>query len=173
MVEYFAVGQVLKPQGIKGEVKVKPLTDDMLRFDELKAILVKEDGGYKSIDIQHTRHMGNNVILKLEGCDDRSSAEEFRDQYIWIPRSMARDLPEDTYFTADIIGCTVRTNRGKVLGSIVDIIYTGSNDVYIIDSEYGEILIPALKKVVSKVDIKNKLIDIDTTEIEGLIPHEV
>lgn len=173
MVEYFTVGQILKPQGIKGEIKVKPLTDDMTRFDELKAILIKEDNGYKSIAIENTRYMGDNVILKLEGCDDRSSAEGFRDRHIWIPRNVARELPQDTYFTADIIGCTVRTNMGKVLGSIVDIIYTGSNDVYIIESEYGEILIPALKKVVRKVDVKNKLIKIDTTEIEGLIPHEI
>lgn len=173
MVEYFAVGYVLKPQGIKGELKIEPLTDDMRRFDALDAILLKQGNLYTSIEIEKVRYMGNHVVLKLEGYDNRSSAEKLRDQYLWIPRNMARKLPEDTYFISDIIGCTVYTHMDKVLGSVIDVIYTGSNDVYVVDSEYGEILIPALKKVVREVDIKNRLIKIDTTEIEGLIPYEV
>lgn len=173
MVEYFTVGYILKPQGIEGEVKVEPLTDDMTRFDKLETILLKRDNSYKSVAIEQTRYMGNYVVLKFAGCDDRSSAEKFRNQYLWIPRSMARELPKDTYFISDIIGCTVYTNTGKELGSVIDVIYTGSNDVYIINSKHGEILIPALKKVVREVDIKNKFIKIDTTEVEGLIPYEI
>lgn len=174
MVECFAVGHVLRPQGIKGEVKVEPLTDYIERFEELDYILLEEDSGYGRVMIEKSRYMQDHVVLKLEGYDDRTAAEELRDQYLWIPRSMARELPGDTYFIADIIGCNVYTHKGNLLGLIKDIIRTGSNDVYVIESEHGEnILIPALKKVVRRVDIENKSITIDTTEIEGLISHEV
>lgn len=173
MVEYFAVGYVLKPQGIKGEVKVEPLTDDISRFDKLDVVLLRRDTKYIRIKIEDTRYMGNYVILKLEGYDDRSSAEGLRDEYFWIPRTLAKELPEHAYFISDIIGCNVRTDIGKTLGPVKEIIRTGSNDVYVVDSKDGEILIPALKKVVREVDIEKKLIIIDTTEIEGLLPDEI
>ncbi len=173
MVEYFTVGYALKPQGIKGEVKVEPLTDDMTRFNDLDIIFLQENDDYIEYKIENVRYMENYVILKLEGYDDRSSADRLRGRYFWIPRSMAKQLTEHTYFIADIIGCRVETHMGKMLGIIKDVICTGSNDVYVIDSECGDIMIPALKKVVKKVDIEDKLIIIDTTGIEGLFPYEI
>lgn len=173
MTEYLIVGKVLKPQGIKGELKVMPMIDDVSRYGELKSIWLRENDTYRSIALEGVRYMGDNVILKLEGCHDRSTAEGFRDEDIWIPRSIMGSLPEDTYLVTDIIGCIVYTDTGKLLGPIRDIIYTGSNDVYIIESQRGEVLIPALKEVIKDVDIEDKVMTIDTTEIEGLIPDEI
>ena len=86
---------------------------------------------------------------------------------------MARKLPADTYFIADLLGCRVETLSGEYLGEIADVQETGSNDVYIVHGgPKGEILIPALKKVVVEVDIKNKLVRVDLTDMEGLLPDE-
>ncbi|NMA96060.1 MAG: 16S rRNA processing protein RimM [Clostridiales bacterium] len=172
MVKYFTVGQILKPQGIKGELKVRPLTEDMSRFEDLSTVFFEDGHGYRCYIVENIRYMGDNVILKIEACNDRSTAEEFRNQYVWIPRHMAVPLPKDSYYIADIIGSMVHTQQDRELGSIVDIIRTGSNDVYVVEGRYGEILIPAIKDVIKDIDIDNKSISIDTTQIEGLIPNE-
>ena len=86
---------------------------------------------------------------------------------------MARKLPENTYYIADLLGCRVETRTGEYLGKIADVLETGSNDVYIVqEGPRGEILIPALKKVVVLVDISNRLIQVDLTDMEGLLPDE-
>lgn len=173
MNEYFAVGYVLKPQGIRGEIKVEPLTDHIKRFDELDFVLIEDSNSYRQLNIENVRYMKDAVILKIQGYDDVNCAETLRNEYLWIPRSMAKELPEHTYFIADIIGCTVKTNVGEIIGTVKDILSTKSNDVYVIDSSSGDILIPTLKKVVKKVDIQKKIITIDTTGLEGLFPYDI
>lgn len=173
MTEYFAVGYVLRPQGIKGEIKVEPLTDHIRRFDELYTVLLEDSDGYRQLNIENIRYIQDAVILKIQGYDDVNCAETLRNKYLWIPRSMAKELPEYTYFMADIIGCSVKTQGGDMIGTVKDIIYTKSNDVYVIDSSSGDILIPALKKVVKDVDVRDKVITIDITGLEGLFPYDV
>ncbi len=86
---------------------------------------------------------------------------------------MAKILPEDTYFITDLLDCQVETFTGEILGRITEVIETGSNDVYIVEGgSKGQILIPALKKVVTKVDLSNKRVIVDLTDMEGLLPNE-
>ncbi len=171
MLEYLSVGYVLKPQGIRGEVKVEPLTDYIGRFDELSTLYVKIGDQYRPLRIIARKYRGNHVYLQLEGCHNRDQAESLRGQYLWIPRDKARDLPKDTFFIADIIGCAVYTTEGKLLGHVDRVIHTGSNDVYVTKGPVGEILIPGLKKVVLDVDIKSKKIIVAMEELEGLLPN--
>jgi 16S rRNA processing protein RimM len=171
--KYFSVGYVLKPQGIKGEIKVEPLTDEVNRFDDFGQVFVEDGKDYCAIKIIGRRYSKNFVFLKLQGYDDINQAEKLRNHYLWIPREMARSLPEDTYYIADIIGCTVKTHEGGSLGDIVDVLQTGSNDVYVIRGCRGEeILIPALKKVVLEVNLPEKVIVVNVDELEGLLPNE-
>ncbi len=172
LLEYLSVGMVLKPQGLKGEVKVEPLTDDMTRFDDLDVVYLKSGQNYSAVKIISRRYSSNFAYLILEGYEDRNQAEKLRGQYLWIPRHMARILPEDTFFIADLIGSAVITSEGRQLGQIERVIQTGSNDVYIVNGDKGEILIPALKKVVLQVDIANKRVEVDAEELEGLLPDE-
>lgn len=172
MLEYLSVGYVLKPQGIKGEIKVEPLTDNMERFDTLKQVFIEENSGYKAVKIKSRRYRNNFVYLKLEGFDSIGDAERLRNQYLWIPRSMAVPLPEDTYFIADIVGCRVETLDGRELGRVDHVIQTGSNDVYAVKGSMGEILIPALKKVIQEVDVIEGKIVVDAAYLEGLLPDE-
>ncbi len=172
MREYLSVGIVLKPQGIKGEIKVKPLTDDERRYDSLQTIYLR-DKEYKELHIESRRYEKGFVFLKLKGFETIESVIPLRNQYLWIPRHMARELPKDTFFIADLLGCRVETLTGEVLGKVTHVHETGSNDVYIVqEGPYGEVLIPALKKVITLVDIPNKLIRVDLTDMEGLLPDE-
>jgi 16S rRNA processing protein RimM len=172
-VKYFSVGYVLKPQGLKGEVKVKPLTDNLDRFDEISQVLLKEkDGSFKRINVLSRRYMKGWVILLLDGFDNKDLAEQLRGKSLWIPRSMAKQLAKDNYFIADIIGCKVESVEGTPLGVISEVIKTGSNDVFVVDCDGKDILVPALKKIVVQVDIDLGRIVIDSNEIKELIYDE-
>jgi len=172
-VKYFTVGQVLKPQGLKGEVKVKPLTDSLDRFDELNKVFLKEqDGLFRTVNILNRRYMNGSVILLLEGFHDKDLAESLRGKSLWIPRSMAKPLAKDAFFIADIIGCKVESLEGKYLGVISDVIKTGSNDVFAVCNEEKNMLVPALKKIIIQVDIVLERIIIDLNEIKELIYDE-
>lgn len=172
MLKYLSVGLVLKPQGLKGEVKVNPLTDNIKRFDNLDEVYIKAGQNYIPLKIRGRWYRKDFVYLSFEGYEDRNQAERLRNEYLWIPREKAIPLPEDTFFIADLIGCAVRTNEGECLGHIEQVIQTGSNDVYVVNGSKGEILIPALKKVVLQVDIMNRFIEVDASELEGLLPDE-
>jgi len=172
-VKYFTVGYVLKPQGLKGEVKVKPLTDSLDRFDELNKVFLKEqDGSFRPVNILSRKYMKGWVILLLEGFRDKDFAERLRGKSLWIPRSMAKPLAKDDFFIFDIIGCKVESTEGKSLGVISEVIKTGSNDVFVVGNEEKVILVPALKKIVIQVDIDLRRIVIDSNEIKELIYDE-
>ncbi len=172
MLNYLAVGFVLKPRGLKGEIKVEPLTDDLKRFDDLDKIYLKSGQVYREASILSRNYSNGFVYLMLEGYQSRESAEQLRDQYLWVPRSMAVELPDDTFFVADLIGCSVKTANGQCLGKIINVLQTGSNDVYEVEGEKGNILIPALRKVVVDVNLSEAEITVDLTDMEELLPDE-
>ncbi len=172
-VKYFTVGYVLKPQGLKGEVKVKPLTDTLDRFDEMNQVFLKEqDGLFKSVKILNRRYMKGWVILLLEGFNNKELVECLRGKSLWIPRSMAKPLAKDNYFIADLIGCKVESTERNSLGVISEVIKTGSNDVFVVSNEGHDILVPALKKIVIQVDIDLGRIVIDSNEFKELVYDE-
>ncbi|MBU3195543.1 ribosome maturation factor RimM [Clostridium algidicarnis] len=148
MEDYLSVGQISKPHGIKGEVKVIPLTDDIKRFRKLKKVYI--DGNEKVI--VWCKMQIDRVILKIEGIDTMEGAESLRNKYIQVKREEAVRLPKDSYFIADLLSCTVYDTSENKIGKVYDVIKTGSNDVYWIKDE-KEILIPALKDIVLDVDI--------------------
>lgn len=148
MEDYLSVGQISKPHGIKGEVKVIPLTDDIKRFRKLKKVYI--DGNEKTI--VWCKMQVDRVILKIEGIDTIESAEILRNKYIQVKREEAVRLPKDSYFVTDLVSCTVYDTLENKIGKIYDVIKTGSNDVYWIKDE-KEVLIPALKDIVLEVDI--------------------
>ncbi|WP_291560257.1 ribosome maturation factor RimM [Clostridium sp. UBA2485] len=148
MEDYLSVGQISKPHGIKGEVKVIPLTDDIKRFRKLKKVYI--DGNEKVI--VWCKMQVDRVILKIEGIDTMEGAESLRNKYIQVKREEAVRLPKDSYFIADLLSCTVYDTSENNIGKVYDVIKTGSNDVYWIKDE-KEILIPALKDIVLDVDI--------------------
>jgi len=168
MEEYFEIGQIVNTSGLKGEIKVKPFTDDITTFNNFKTIYVSIKKELKEFEIEKVRFSKNMVFLKLKGIDTIEEAENYRNLYLKRKRDKDEKLEEDTYYIVDLLGCKVYTDEQKELGSIVDVFSTGSNDVYVVKDELGkQILLPAIKDVIKNVDIKNKLITVHL--MEGLI----
>ena len=168
MEEYFEIGQIVNTSGLKGEIKIKPFTDDITKFNDFKTIYVSIKKELKEFEIEKVRFSKNMVFLKLKGIDTIEEAENYRNLYLKRKRDKDEKLEEDTYYIVDLLGCKVYTDEQKELGSIVDVFSTGSNDVYVVKDELGkQILLPAIKDVIKNVDIKNKLITVHL--MEGLI----
>lgn len=158
---YLAIGQVLKPQGVYGEVKVKPMTDDPQRFLALTQVFLRGGERYTPRAVQCTRVHDGFAYLRFEGVQDRESAEALRDQLLFVDRAHAVELPEDTEFICDIIGCEAYDTQGNRIGVLTDVLQPGANDVYVLDTPRGELMLPALKRVVPHVDVAARRMVID------------
>ncbi len=168
MEQMLQVGVITATHGIRGEVKVYPTTDDATRFDDLKRVIL--DGGKQQIplEIQSVKYFKQFVILKFKGIDNINDIERYKRCPLLINREDAVDLEEDEYFIADIMGMEVYTEDGSLFGTLKDVMETGANDVYVIDSkDHGEVLIPAIKECILNVDEEAGKITIHL--IEGLL----
>jgi 16S rRNA processing protein RimM len=170
--EYLEVGKIVNTHGLKGEIKVIPLTDDPKRFLKLKKVYIDKVGSIEKVEIEDVKFQKTTVILKLKGIDDLNSAESLKDLFLKVDRQDAIKLPKDSFFVCDLIGCEVFDDMGKSLGILKEVLKTGSNDVYSVGREQEkEILIPALKTVVKEILIKDRKIIVSLPK--GLIDDEV
>jgi 16S rRNA processing protein RimM len=167
MLEYLSIGQIINTHGLRGEVKVYPLTDDMSRFEKLKEVYIIENNELVKYEVERIKFLKSTVAVKLKGIDSEEAANKLRNSYIKVDRKSAVKLPKDTYFICDLIDSEVYDEKGRLLGTVKDVLQTGSNDVYVVQSADMEILIPALKDVVKVIDLENQKIIIETPE--GLI----
>lgn len=164
---YLLIGRVLKPQGIKGLVKVYPETDDPERFLDLENVFVKRNGAFECVTVEDVQVREQEVFLRLDGVQDRNGAERQRDTELFVDREHAVELGEDENFICDLIGCTIRDTQGHEIGMVKDVLQPGANDVYVLKTPRGEMLVPALKAVFPTVDVKNRLIVAD----EKILPQ--
>ncbi|HEY7419665.1 MAG TPA: ribosome maturation factor RimM [Ktedonobacteraceae bacterium] len=169
-VEWATIGKIVAPFGVRGEVKVRSLSDVPGRFVTLKDIYLGSQ--HVHYTVVAARPARNEVyILKFSGIDDIDTAETLRNHDLSIPLDQLAELPPDSYYQHDILGLRVITLQGHELGLIVDIIVTGSNDVYVIDAPSGkQILIPAIKQIVKQVDLARKVMYIEP--INGMIDED-
>ena len=152
--EYLMIGEITKPQGVRGEVKVRPCTCDPDRFDGLETVYVKEGDAYRPLRISVTRIAEDAVFMRVENVGDRDAAEKLRGTLLYIDRAHAVELDEDSTFLADLYGLHGVDDTGRDLGRIVDVMQPGGNDVYVFQGPLGEVLVPALRSVVKKVDLE-------------------
>ena len=155
MDKYFRVGEIVNTHGLKGEVKVIPLTDDPRRFDDLEYVLING----KEVNIERCKYQKDRIIVKLEGIDKIEDAERLKEKFMEVERENAVELEEDCYFLADLRECTVFDTEGKELGKIYDVIQTKNNDVYWIRKP-KELLIPVLKSIVLDINIDERKITV-------------
>ena len=166
--EYFEIGQIVNHFGIKGMVKVNPFTDDISKFEELKTILLEQNKKLIEVQIEEVKYSKNQVLLKLKGINTVEDAEKYRGCYLKIARKDAKKLPKDTYFIADLIGTTVYTEEGVLLGKVQDIYNSGASDIYVVkDDNDKQILLPAINEVIKDIDIEQEKITVHL--IKGLI----
>lgn len=167
MENYFVIGNIVNTQGIKGEVRVMPTVDDVSRFELLEHIFIDRKGNIKEYEIENVRFHKQFVLLKLKGVDDMTTAETLKGTVIKITEDMAIPCEEDEYYIRDLYDMEVVTVEGEKLGIITDVIFTGANDVYAVKNEEGkEILIPAIKECIIKVDVENNAMTVKL--LEGL-----
>ena len=113
MQKYFEVGQIVNTFGINGTVKVKPFTDEIERFEELKNVLIDKNNKLIKCEIENVKYQKQMVLLKFKGLDNINQVEQYKGCYLKIERKYAKKLPEGTYFIADLIGLNVFTEDGQ------------------------------------------------------------
>jgi 16S rRNA processing protein RimM len=163
------VGIIINTFGVKGEVKVMTITDDPAVFSEFKTVFIsKPDGEGSEFEIRKSRPHKKWAILRIKGIDSRDQAAKFKDCNVYVAKGELSELEEDTYYERDLVGMEVYNLRDEFIGVISDILKTKANDIYQVRREGGlEILIPAIKDVIKKVDVASNRMVIDP--IQGLI----
>jgi 16S rRNA processing protein RimM len=159
--EWATIGKVIALFGVRGELKVRLLTDIPNRFAQLDTVYIGPE--HVRFLIKSVRpYKGDMILLGLEGLNDANTAETLRNLDICIPLDQLAQLPPDSYYQHDIIGLGVYTLDGREVGTIIDIITTGSNDVYVIKTTVGqEVLVPAIKDVIKQIDLVRRTMHID------------
>lgn len=161
------VGAITTTHGVRGEVKVFPTTDDPLRFKKLKKVKLDTGKEYLDMEIESVKFFKQFVILKFKGFDSINDIEKYRQKTLWVTRENAVKLQKDEYFVADMIGMKVVLENDETVGILKDVMQTGANDVYVVESEtYGEILLPAIKECILNVDIEARKMTVH--RMEGL-----
>lgn len=167
MEQFLQVGIISSTHGIKGEVKVFPTTDDAARFKKLKKVFLDTGAGQIELEVQGVRFFKQFVIVKFKGIDNINDVEKYKGKSLYVSRQDAVRLEENEYYIADLIGMEVCTEEGP-FGTLKDVMETGANEVYIIDSEaHGEVLIPAIRQCILDVDIEGKKMTIRL--MDGLV----
>jgi 16S rRNA processing protein RimM len=157
---------VLGPHGVRGELACRILTDFPERFARTRELLLGDPPVSRRVERQRVN--GDTVLLKLAGIDDRTTAEQLRGALLSVPLEAAVELPPGAYFWHEIIGLRVEQRDGELVGRVVDVLATGSNDVYIVDTPRGELLLPAIKDVVLQIDRARGVMTVEL--IPGLAP---
>ncbi|MDO5708011.1 MAG: ribosome maturation factor RimM [Andreesenia angusta] len=166
-MEYIQIGKISSIHGVKGELKVIPLTDDIRRYDDLKEVYIGIDKNL--IEIEKVSYLKNQIIIKFKDIDNISDAEKYLNNFLWIDIENA-NKPKDAYFLFEIIGLEVYDLEDNYIGKVRDIIQTGRNDLYLVKNYEKESLIPAVSQFIKEIDLDNKRIIIDP--IEGLIDED-
>lgn len=161
MEDLLQVGAITQTHGIRGEVKVFPLTDDVKRFKKGIELILDTGKEQLTMEVEGVKFFKQFVILKFKGYDNINDVERFTKKNLYVTREHAVKLKKGEYFIADLIGLKVVSDENEELGEISDVLQTGANDVYAIDTVQGnEVLIPAIKECVLKVDMDEKVVTI-------------
>ncbi len=168
MIDYFQVGVVVKAHGLKGEVNVFPTTDDPQRFKKLKKVYLDTGReGRKELTVERVRFGNKFVIVKFKEYNDINEVERFRQKALLIPREDAIALEPGEYYLGDLEGMTIVDEDGNELGTLVQVIQTGANDVYEMkrldtssDGDDDTVMIPGIAECVKNIDIEKKVMTI-------------
>jgi len=151
---FLAVGRVLRPHGVRGELRVALLTDYPERLPLHHTLYLGPE--LRPYAVEGVRFHKGAALIKLAGCNDRSEAEALRGQLVQIPVEAAVPLEEGEYYQFQVVGMEVVTQEGERLGRVAEVLETGANDVYIVRGPRGEVLIPAIEDVVQELDLEER-----------------
>ena len=167
MEQFLKVGVISSTHGIRGEVKVFPTTDTPQRFETIKEVILDTGKQQIPLEIAGVKYFNQFVIVKFKGIDNINDIEKYRGMELFVSRENAAELEDDEFYIADLIGMKVVT-EDEELGTLKDIMETGANDVYIIDTEkYGELLLPAIHDCILDVDVEENVMTVHL--LDGLV----
>lgn len=157
MEDILRVGVITTTHGIRGEVKVFPTTDDPKRFKKLKSVLMDVGKERRKMEVESCRFQKNMVILKFKGIDNINDVEQYKKCDLYVSRKNAVKLEPNENFIVDLIGLKVVLEDGTEFGTMLDVLQTGANDVYIVKTLEGkEVLLPAIPQCILDVDLDNE-----------------
>jgi 16S rRNA processing protein RimM len=166
-LETVTVGQIERPFGVKGEVKVRSLTDVPGRWESLTHVsVVGKQGRTLDTAVTHVRRAGNGLIVGLAGLANPEDAGLWRGGLIQAPRTAAPPLPEGAYYECDLVGLAVQNEQGAPVGVLEDILEVPGSHVFVVRQGAKEILIPAAKELITAVDLERRCMTVRM--IEGL-----
>ncbi|MGQ0811739.1 MAG: ribosome maturation factor RimM [Nitrospiraceae bacterium] len=169
MTELVTIGKIEKPFGVRGEVRVRSLSDVPGRFEGLKEVtLVSPSGRVLNTAVSRVRSGGASYILGLDAFSTPEEAALFRGGLIQIPRGQSPALPPDQYYEGDLIGMEVRDEAGRSWGTLEEVWDIPGNLVFVVRGDRGEQLIPAVRERVASVDVAKRLVTVrDVEYLEG------
>ncbi|NUQ39043.1 MAG: 16S rRNA processing protein RimM [Caldilineales bacterium] len=167
MDAFLAVGRIVSPHGIRGEVKIDVMTDFPSRFDPGSQLWL--EGETAPCQVVAARSHKGHLLVQLDCLADRTAAEWVNGRYLLIPRDQAHVLPAGEYYQDELVGLEVVSEAGQVLGHLAEVVWTGANEVYLIEGALGELLIPAVAEVVQEVDLQRGRMVVKL--IPGLLPE--
>ncbi|MBO5160009.1 MAG: 16S rRNA processing protein RimM [Lachnospiraceae bacterium] len=161
MEQLLRVGVISSTHGVRGEVKVYPTTDDANRFKKLKKVVLDTGREYIDLEISGVKFFKNQVILKFKGIDNINDIEKYKGKDLLVHREDAVKLEENENYVADLIDLKVVTDEGQVLGCLTEVMETGANDVYVVETEDGkELLLPAIRDCILDVDLDEEVMTV-------------
>ena len=157
MTELYQVGAITQTHGIRGEVKVFPMTDDVSRFKNMKELILDTGKEQIVLEVTSARPQKNLVILKFKGIDNINDVEKYKGCGLFVTKENRVKCKKDEYFIADLIGLRAIDEEGEAFGTISDVIQTVANDVYVITTKQGEeVMIPAIKDCILEVSVEEQ-----------------
>ena len=158
MNDYLMIGEVLKPQGVRGECKVRSYAADIELFHRWHTLYRKTGIGFEPVSVRVARIRDGFVYAFLDGSDSADAAERFRGLDLYVDRAHAAPVEEDANLIADLIGCEARDENGSVIGTLTDVLQYGTVDTWVFRSGKESLMAPALKSVFPEVDTEKKTI---------------
>lgn len=155
MKDMLRIGVVTTTHGLHGEVKVFPTTDDVKRFKKTDEVILITKQGNLTLHVESAKFFKNIVIVKFKEYNDINEVEGFRKCDLMVTRENALPLKEGQFYFCDVIGATVVDEDGAEIGTVKDVIETGANNVFSIETKEGkEVLFPVIPQCIRKVDVE-------------------
>ncbi len=169
---YLLLGKILRPHGIRGEVRMTVMTDFPERLNDMERVYLSldpQDTKPEAWEIETVRFHQNYALIKFKNILDRTQAELLRERHVMIDIASAVPLEAGEYYLFQLLDMTVQTEDGLVLGKVVDVMETGANDVYVLKSpQYGEVLFPAHSETLIDINVETNIITVNLPD--GLLP---
>jgi 16S rRNA processing protein RimM len=165
MQEYLMIGAVLKPQGIRGEVKIRPYAARVEMFSSWDTLYLESRGVYSPVPCRVTRIHEGFVYAVLGNCCSADDAEKYRGRELFVDRAHAAPAEEGADYIADLIGCEAVDGAGNVLGTLTDVLQYGSVDTWVFKTPEGSLMAPALLAVFPRVETAARRIHVNAEKL--------